>query len=98
MAYVALRDFDKFKKGDLIPAEVVEDRLIRGRKIGLVVDSKVEIKEEKIINEVIVQEEPEVKEVELQLLTEDSSDVTVQEVQEELEIKPETVKEFKKKK
>lgn len=97
MAYVALRDFDKFKKGDLIPADVVEDRLIRGRKIGLVVDSKVEIKEEKIISEVII-EEPEVKEVELQLLTEDSSDVTVQEVQEELEIKPEPVKEFKKKK
>lgn len=94
MAYVALRDFDKFKKGDLIPADVVEDRLIRGRKIGLVVDSKVEIKEEKIISEVII-EEPEVKEVELQLLTEDSSDVTVQEVQ---EIKPEPVKEFKKKK
>ena len=96
MKYVALRDFDKFKKGDLIPNEVVEDRLIRGRKIGLV-DSKVEIKEDKIISEV-VQEEPEVKEVELQLLTEDSSDVTVQEEQEEQEITPESEKISKKKK
>lgn len=96
MKYVALRDFDKFKKGDLIPNEVVEDRLIRGRKIGLV-DSKVEIKEDKIISEV-VQEEPEVKEVELQLLIEDSSDVTVQEEQEEQEITPESEKTSKKKK
>ena len=99
MTYVALRDFDKFKKGDLIPNEVVEDRLIRGRKIGLV-DSKVEIKEDKIISEV-VQEEPEVREVELQLLIEDSSDVTIQEeldVQEELEITPESEKTSKKKK
>lgn len=97
MTYIALRDFDKFKKGDLIPNEVVEDRLIRGRKIGLV-DSKVEIKEDKIIISEVVQEEPEVREVKLQLLIEDSSDVTVQEEQEELEVTPESEKTSKKKK
>lgn len=77
MKYIALRDFDKFKKGDLIPNEVVEDRLIRGKKIGLV-DSKVEeVKETKeILNEVV---ETELKE---EILTEDSSNVSV-EVKEE---------------
>ena len=31
MSYIALRDFDSFKKGDLIPEDKVEDRLIRGK-------------------------------------------------------------------
>lgn len=83
--YVALRDFDGFKKGDSIPTEFVQDRLIRGRKIGLVGSESVEIKEE-LITEVI--EEIEVKE---ELLLEDSSDVSV-EIKEEVssEISEET--------
>lgn len=79
MKYIALRDFDKFKKGDLIPNEVVEDRLIRGKKIGLV-DSKVEVKETKeILNEVV---ETELKE---EILTEDSSNVSVEVKEEDIE-------------
>lgn len=83
MKYIALRDFDKFKKGDLIPNEIVEDRLIRGKKIGLV-DSKVEevkeIKEIKeTLNEVV---ETEIKE---EILTEDSSNVSVEVKEEDTE-------------
>ena len=80
MKYIALRDFDKFKKGDLIPNEVVEDRLIRGKKIGLV-DSKVEeVKEIKeTLNEVV---ETELKE---EILTEDSSNVSVEVKEEDIE-------------
>ena len=81
MTYIALRDFDKFKKGDLIPNEVVEDRLIRGKKIGLV-DSKVEeVKEVKEIKETL----NEVVETELkeEILTEDSSNVSVEIKEEE---------------
>lgn len=70
MKYIALRDFDKFKKGDLIPAEVVEDRLIRGRKIGLV--DSVEVEETKeTLNEVV-------ETIKEEILTEDSSDVSVE--------------------
>lgn len=80
MKYIALRDFDKFKKGDLIPNEIVEDRLIRGKKIGLV-DSKVEeVKEIKeTLNEVV---ETELKE---EILTEDSSNVSVEVKEEDIE-------------
>lgn len=78
MAYIALRDFDKFKKGDLIPNEVVEDRLIRGKKIGLV--DSIEIKETKeILNEVV---ETELKE---EILTEDSSEVSIEIKEEDTE-------------
>ena len=88
MSYIALRDFDGFKKGDSIPAEIVQDRLIRGKKIGLADGSEpVEIQEvkEELITEVI-----EVKEKE-EILLEDSSDVSV-EVKEEivLEVPEET--------
>lgn len=76
MSYIALRDFDGFKKGDSIPAEFVQDRLIRGKKIGLVGSESVETKEE-LITEVI-----EVKEKE-EILLEDSSDVSV-EIKEEI--------------
>lgn len=70
MKYIALRDFDKFKKGDLIPAEVVEDRLIRGRKIGLV--DSIEVEETKeTLNEVV-------EVIKEEILTEDSSDVSVE--------------------
>lgn len=74
--YVALRDFDGFKKGDSIPAEFVQDRLIRGRKIGLV---NSEVKEE------LITEVPEVIETvqSEELLLEDSSDVSV-EIKEEV--------------
>lgn len=81
MKYIALRDFDKFKKGDLIPNEVVEDRLIRGKKIGLVDSIEVEeVKEIKeILNEVV---ETELKE---EILTEDSSNVSVEVKEEDIE-------------
>lgn len=70
MKYIALRDFDKFKKGDLIPAEVVEDRLIRGRKIGLV--NSIEVEETKeTLNEVV-------ETIKEEILTEDSSDVSIE--------------------
>lgn len=92
MSYIALRDFDKFKKGDSIPAEFVQDRLIRGKKIGLANGSElVQIKEE-LITEVI--EEVQEKE---EILLEDSSDVSV-EVKEELEVLPEETKVSKKSK
>ena len=82
MKYIALRDFETFKKGDSIPTEVVCDRLIRGRKIGLV--SEKETKEIKEIVETKVQKEPE-----LELLTEDGSEVSV--VEETVEIIEENV-------
>ena len=75
MKYIALRDFDKFKKGDLIPNEVVEDRLIRGKKIGLVGCAKVQ----EPLNEVV---ETELKE---EILTEDSSNVSVEIKEEDTE-------------
>ena len=60
----------KFKKGDLIPAEVVEDRLIRGRKIGLV--NSIEVEETKeTLNEVV-------ETIKEEILTEDSSDVSIE--------------------
>ena len=78
MAYIALRDFDKFKKGDLIPNEVVEDRLIRGKKIGLV--DSIEVEETKeILKEVV---ETELKE---EILTEDSSNVSIEIKEEDTE-------------
>ena len=82
MSYIALRDFDGFKKGDPIPEEIVQDRLIRGKKIGLADGSKLveivkEVKEE-LITEVI----PEL-EVQEEILLEDSSNVSV-EVKEEV--------------
>ena len=77
--YVALRDFDGFKRGDSIPAEFVQDRLIRGRKIGLVNSEVVEAQEikEELITEVIETVQSE------ELLLEDSSDVSV-EIKEEV--------------
>ena len=86
MQYIALRDFDGFKKGDSIPAEIVQDRLIRGKKIGLADGSKpVEVQEikEELITEVIEVQEKE------EILLEDSSAVTVEikeEVQEETKV------------
>lgn len=78
MSYIALRDFDGFKKGDTIPAEFVQDRLIRGRKIGLADGSVKSVeKKEELITEVVKQE---IKE---ELLIEDSSDVSV-EIKEEI--------------
>ena len=95
MTYIALRDFDGFKKGDPIPEEIVQDRLIRGKKIGLADGSKPveivkEIKEE-LITEVI----PEL-EVQEEILLEDSSNVSV-EVKEEI-VEETPVKETKKSK
>lgn len=75
MKYIALRDFDKFKKGDLIPNEIVEDRLIRGKKIGLVGCAKAQ----EPLNEVV---ETELKE---EILTEDSSNVSVEVKEEDIE-------------
>lgn len=86
MSYIALRDFDGFKKGDSIPEEIIEGRLIRGKKIGLVSGSEsVEIQEVK--EELITEQTETFKE---ELLLEDSSSVTV-EVQEKEEIIPEVL-------
>ena len=86
MSYIALRDFDGFKKGDSIPEEIVDGRLIRGKKIGLVSGSEsVEIQEVK--EELITEQTETFKE---ELLLEDSSSVTV-EVQEKEEIIPEVL-------
>lgn len=85
MSYIALRDFDGFKKGDSIPEEIIEGRLIRGKKIGLVSGSEsVEIQEVK--EELITEQTETFKE---ELLLEDSSSVTVEikeEVQEETKV------------
>lgn len=90
MSYIALRDFDNFKKGDSIPEEIVEGRLIRGKKIGLVSESEsVEIQEVK--EELITEQTETFKE---ELLLEDSSSVTV-EVKEEVLV-PVEAKETKK--
>ena len=90
MQYIALRDFDGFKKGDSIPAEFVQDRLIRGKKIGLADGSKPvggleipEIKEELITEVIEVQEKEEI-------LLEDSSAVTVEIKEEVQEVQEET--------
>ena len=86
MQYIALRDFDGFKKGDSIPAEIVQDRLIRGKKIGLADGSKpVEIVQElQEIKEELITEVIEVQEKE-EILLEDSSAVTV-EIKEETKV------------
>lgn len=80
MTYIALRDFDGFKKGDSIPEEIVQDRLIRGKKIGLADDSKsVEIKDEITeIEEELITEIVEVQETQEEILLEDSSAVMVE--------------------
>ena len=89
MSYIALRDFDGFKKGDSIPEEIIEGRLIRGKKIGLVSGSEsVEIQEVKEEKEELITEQTETFKEEL--LLEDSSSVTV-EVQEKEEIIPEVL-------
>ena len=87
MTYIALRDFDGFKKGDPSPEEIVQDRLIRGKKIGLVeVSEPVEVQEikEELITEVIEVQEKE------EILLEDSSAVTVEIKEEVQEVQEET--------
>lgn len=85
MKYVALKDFNEFKKGDDVPAEFVEQRLIRSKKIGIVYSDSVETKE--VSEELIV-------EVVSEILLEDSSDVNI--ITEEVEIVEVPVKETKK--
>ena len=94
MTYIALRDFDGFKKGDPIPEEIVQDRLIRGKKIGLVEVS--EIGDVKEIKEELITEIVEVQETQEEILLEDSSNVSV-EVKEEI-VEETPVKETKKSK
>ena len=95
MTYIALRDFDGFTKGDPIPEEIVQDRLIRGKKIGLVDGSKpVEIVKE--IKEELITEIVEVQETQEEILLEDSSAVMV-EIEEEI-VEETPVKETKKSK
>lgn len=103
MSYIALRDFDGFKKGDSIPEEIVQDRLIRGKKIGLADGSKPaeiikevpEIKEELITEVLEVAEAVQEKD---EILLEDSSAVTV-EIKEEIDPEiPEVVTKTKKSK
>ena len=101
MTYIALRDFDGFKKGDSIPEEIVQDRLIRGKKIGLADGSKsVEIVKEvsEIKEELITEVLPvlEVQETQEEILLEDSSAVMV-EIEEEI-VEETPVKETKKSK
>lgn len=101
MKYVALRDFDNFKKGDTIPAEFVEGRLIRGKKIGLADGSiespkTVETKEEIITEVTEVVEVQETVELVEEILTEDSSDVKVEIKEEDIPEVKEIPKETKK--
>lgn len=91
MSYIALRDFDNFKKGDSIPEEIVEGRLIRGKKIGLAGSESVQEIKEELITEIV--EEIKVKE---ELLLEDSSDVIVEIKKEIVPEVQETPKETKK--
>ena len=93
MTYIALRDFDGFKKGDPIPEEIVQDRLIRGKKIGLADGSKsVEIVKEvsEFKEELITEVLPvlEVQETQEEILLEDSSavEIKIEEVQEETKV------------
>ena len=88
MTYIALRDFDGFKKGDPIPEEIVQDRLIRGKKIGLVEVS--EIGDVKEIKEELITEIVEVQETQEEILLEDSSAVTVEIKEEEVTVPEET--------
>ena len=74
MKYVALKDFNGFKKGDDVPAEFVEQRLIRSKKIGIVYSDSVEIVKQ--IKEELITEVAEVQEKE-EILLEDSSAVEV---------------------
>lgn len=90
MSYIALRDFDNFKKGDSIPEEIVEGRLIRGKKIGLAGSESVQEIKEELITEIV----EEIKEEEL--LLEDSSDVIVEIKKEIVPEVQETTKETKK--
>ena len=94
MTYIALRDFDGFKKGDPIPEEIVQDRLIRGKKIGLVEVS--EIGDVKEIKKELITEIVEVQETQEEILLEDSSAVMV-EIEEEI-VEETPVKETKKSK
>ena len=94
MTYIALRDFDGFKKGDPIPEEIVQDRLIRGKKIGLAEVS--EIGDVKEIKEELITEIVEVQETQEEILLEDSSAVMV-EIEEEI-VEETPVKETKKSK
>ena len=92
MKYVALKDFNGFKIGDDIPAEFVEQRLIRSKKIGIVYSDSVETKE--VSDELIVEVVPE--KVQEEILLEDSSAVEV--ITEEVEIVEVPVKETNKSK
>jgi hypothetical protein len=92
MKYVALKDFNEFKIGDDVPAEFVEQRFIRSKKIGIVYSDSVETKE--VSEELIVEFVPET--VQEEILLEDSSAVEV--ITEEVEIVEVPVKETKKSK
>lgn len=91
--YKAIKNFDlngqKFAIGDEVSAELVEDRLIRGKKIVLVSG---EIKEPVKAQELIIETVEAQDLAKQEILTEDSSDVEVKVVEEE--IKPS--KKFKK--
>ena len=95
MTYIALRDFDGFKKGDPIPEEIVQDRLIRGKKIGLA-DGSTPVEIVKEIKEELITEIVEVQETQEEILLEDSSAVMV-EIEEEI-VEETPVKETKKSK
>lgn len=95
MSYIALRDFDQFKKGDSIPDEIVEGRLIRGKKIGLVEGSE-PVKEVQEIKEELITEV--VTETKKEILLEDSSAVSVEVKEEVVPEVQETTKETKKSK
>ena len=92
MKYVALKDFNEFKKGDDVPAEFVEQRFSRSKKIGIVYSDSVETKE--VSDELIIEVVSET--VQEEILLEDSSDVEV--ITEEVEIAEVPVKETKKSK
>ena len=96
MSYIALRDFDQFKNGDSIPEEIVEGRLIRGKKIGLA-DGSEPVKEVEEIKEELITEIIETTQTE-EILLEDSSAVSVEVKEEVVPEVQETTKETKKSK
>lgn len=88
--YKAIKNFEvngrSFKIGETIPAEFVSDRLIRAKKISGNDSTRTEIKEDvkvEKVEEVILNEVSPVSEE--MILTEDSSNVSVEVKEEDIE-------------
>lgn len=101
--YKAIKNFEvdgrSFKIGETVPAEFVSDRLIRAKKISGNDSTRTEIKEDvkvEKVEEVILNEVSPVSEE--MILTEDSSDVSVEVKEEDIEEDKEESKTSRKKK